>query len=137
VFWVNASTVEKFDQGYREIAKLLCIPGHEDPEFDFRSEICKRLSDNDCGQWLMVLDSLDDRQMLALQTEFIPSPSRTAGSIIVTTRDMRVRQYLRDWDHMAEDPIIVTPLSPQDASDLLKLALSADRDAARMICRSC
>jgi hypothetical protein len=52
---------ESFEQAYQETGSLLRIPGMTDDDMvDIKRLVKARLSDEDFGQWLMVLDNADD-----------------------------------------------------------------------------
>ena len=58
--WIHASNPTRFEQGYRDIANKIPIPGREDPKADILQLVCAWLSDRRNGQWLMILDNADD-----------------------------------------------------------------------------
>jgi tetratricopeptide (TPR) repeat protein len=60
VVWIHASNPTRFEQGYRDIADKIPIPGREDPKADILQLVCAWLSDMRNGQWLMILDNADD-----------------------------------------------------------------------------
>jgi Tfp pilus assembly protein PilF len=60
VVWIHASNPTRFEQGYRDIADNIPIPGREDPKADILQLVCAWLSDRRNGQWLMILDNADD-----------------------------------------------------------------------------
>jgi tetratricopeptide (TPR) repeat protein len=60
VVWIHASNPTRFEQGYRDIADKIPIPGQEDPKADILQLVCAWLSDRRNGQWLMILDNADD-----------------------------------------------------------------------------
>jgi tetratricopeptide (TPR) repeat protein len=60
VVWIHASNPTRFEQGYRDIADKIPIPGREDPKADILQLVCAWLSDRRNGQWLMILDNADD-----------------------------------------------------------------------------
>ncbi|KAJ0420221.1 hypothetical protein BJY00DRAFT_141029 [Aspergillus carlsbadensis] len=129
VFWVNASTSSSFEQSYSEIARALRIAGHDDPRADLRPQIHAHLSRETTGRWLMVLDNFDDGQELAPQMAFVPSPRVDRGSIIVTTRDMRVTQHLPHWDNINDDVVEIPPLEIVDARSLVEAVLRPEQRA--------
>jgi hypothetical protein len=57
---VHCGSVARFDQGYKEIARRLKIPGTQDPETNIVEIVFDWLSDEDNGPWLLVLDNADD-----------------------------------------------------------------------------
>ncbi|KAL3446032.1 hypothetical protein BJX65DRAFT_309273 [Aspergillus insuetus] len=122
VFGVNASTSRNFEQSYREIARALRIPGHDDPKADLQPQIHGHLSKATFDPWLM-----DDGHELAPQMRFVPRVRIGGGSIIVTTRDMRVTQYLPGWDQINEDVIAIPSLEIGDARLLVEASIGPEQ----------
>ena len=60
MFWVHASTRQRFDQAYIDIARRLELPGWRDPGIDTLRLVSDWLNEADNGGWLMVLDNADD-----------------------------------------------------------------------------
>jgi tetratricopeptide (TPR) repeat protein len=60
VVWIHASNSTRFRQGYRDMADKLLLPGREDPQADVLQLVHAWLSDRRNGQWLMILDNVDD-----------------------------------------------------------------------------
>lgn len=63
VFWVNATTVERFRQSYAAIAKECQIPRHDDPKKDVLGLVKDWLEREHDGRWLMVIDNADDTEL--------------------------------------------------------------------------
>lgn len=97
IFWIHASTHERFVQAFTGIAKELNIPESDEPNADVLSLVKYRLAKAEHGNWLMVLDNADDADVLfgshsdsAHQAnsgnlwQYIPECSH--GSLLVTTR---------------------------------------------------
>ncbi|KAK7582824.1 hypothetical protein V3481_012122 [Fusarium oxysporum f. sp. vasinfectum] len=99
VFWVHASTEERFRQSYASIAEECDIPGRDDTELDLLMLVKAWLEKKIKTQWFMVIDNADDAQL------FFPLQQNTAhrrneklgryipecahGSILVTTRNKK------------------------------------------------
>lgn len=94
VFWVPAVSRESFEQAYREIGTRLGIKATADDDADVKQLVKAKLSDENLGQWLMVVDNADDVSLL-----FDPLygkndaerlidclPHSRKGSIVFTTR---------------------------------------------------
>jgi hypothetical protein len=79
VFWVHASTFDRFEQAYRDIAKEISIPGTEDPQNDTLIIVRDWLDKPENGSWLLVLDNADD---LDLFFELNPSATKRNRSLI-------------------------------------------------------
>ena len=62
VFWIHASSPTRCRQGYRDIADRLSLPltGREVPKVDVLQIVYALLSDRSNGQWLIILDNVDD-----------------------------------------------------------------------------
>ncbi|RDW63506.1 hypothetical protein BP6252_11051 [Coleophoma cylindrospora] len=134
VFWIHASSLDSFEQAYREIAKSMSIPGSEDPQDDTLATVRDWLSRSENGPWLLILDNADGLELFFESnssareekgpyiSSFLPRGSQ--GSIIITTRDSRIGHRLTDL----EEPIMVPPLNPPEAEQLLRCKIpSGDR----------
>ena len=143
MFWVHSSSVARFDQAYKAIARKLKLPGLNDPDVNILETVMEWLSDDGNGPWLMVLDNADDKEVLfsanaegssrhsrqqglSALVNYIPRSS--IGSILVTTRDRRVGERLMN----REKPVAVVPFEAEDAKQLLrnKLPRNNERDEA-------
>ena len=130
VFWVHCGSIARFDQGYREIARKLELPGIQDPGMDVVKTVFDWLSDEDNGPWLLVLDNADNQEIffgsgnrstqqdilkeqLGRLVQYLPRSVR--GSTLITTRDRRVGERFAERDK----PIIVLPLETEDAESML------------------
>jgi tetratricopeptide (TPR) repeat protein len=90
IFWVPAMSRESFEQAYYEIATCLRLPGIDDPQVDFQQLMKTKLSDEEFGAWLIVVDNADNTGVLfdgvegSRLIDYLPRSQR--GSIIFTTR---------------------------------------------------
>ncbi|KAH8585975.1 heterokaryon incompatibility protein-domain-containing protein [Bisporella sp. PMI_857] len=126
VFWVHVSTLDRFEQAYRDIAKDMCIPGSEDPQNDTLILVRDWLSKPDNGSWLIVLDNADDPDLFfelnlsvtnsnhPLISNFVPQNAN--GFVITTTRDKRIGLRLTDGG----EEIMIMPLASRDAEQLMR-----------------
>jgi len=134
VFWVHASTRDRFEQAYKGIARDLSIPGSEDPRVDTIVIVRDWLNKRENGSWLLVLDNADEHDLFfgsdlsirELNSLHISSllPRNPCGSMIITTRDKRIGQRLTD----REEIIMITPLAPLDAEQLLRWRIPREDD---------
>ncbi|MBE3045205.1 tetratricopeptide repeat protein, partial [Candidatus Bathyarchaeota archaeon] len=98
IFWVHANNAEGLRQSYASIAQVFEIPGYEDSEVDIMLLVKRWLERKDRGQWLMVIDDVNDPQVffdrsMAVSTSsqqedlehYIPQCAH--GSILITTRN--------------------------------------------------
>ncbi|KAK2812978.1 hypothetical protein FQN50_000999 [Emmonsiellopsis sp. PD_5] len=102
IFWIHASTPERFRQGAAQIAQECKIPGHDDPKADVAQVLKVWLEEKSQEPWLMVLDNADDVQMFFGPDSTLPSthaePSESSASA-------RLRRYIPNSSHGA---ILVT-----------------------------
>ncbi|KAF5667624.1 hypothetical protein FHETE_5682 [Fusarium heterosporum] len=132
IFWVHASSVERFSEAYSNIAKECKIPRHEEPDFDALSETKAWLESKESGQWLMVVDNADDMQLFFPQVDDSPSstsvkgrvlsqfiPECTHGTILITTRNMQVGSRLTK----GKRPIKVGKMDEKESIQLLQQGL--------------
>jgi tetratricopeptide (TPR) repeat protein len=92
VVWIHASNPTRFRQGYRDIANKLLLPGREDPKADVLQLVHAWLSDGRNGQWLMILDNVDDDGVFFSDDQggkplesFLPQTAH--GTILITSRN--------------------------------------------------
>ncbi|KAF4342967.1 hypothetical protein FBEOM_3057 [Fusarium beomiforme] len=137
VFWIHASSVEKFSEGYANIANECRIPGHEDPSFDVLPTVRDWLESKESGQWLMVIDNADDMQIffshnessnLRLKAEnslgqFIPQCAH--GNVLITTRNMQAGSRLTK----GKAPIEVDKMDEHEAIQLLRQGLHQEDES--------
>ena len=88
VFWVHASSAERFRQDYVSIAQECRIPGYDDPEADPLSLVMTWLQSKGRGRWLMVIDNADDAELFGQAGKLAQwVPECAHGSVLVTTRN--------------------------------------------------
>ena len=147
MFWVHASTVARFEEGYRAIANTVKIPGRNDPNADVLQLVKSWMCNKSNGKWVMILDNADDVSIFynvrnrrketqlgnsggtiaPLLAAYLPeSPN---GSILVTTRDEDTACRLTGRDR---DIVRIKPMEEGHAIALLrkKLGDEIDKDAA-------
>lgn len=151
VFWVFAGTKDKFEQGFKEIATTLKLPGASDPNVDALALVTHWLNkDRPRNSWLLILDNLDDIDLFyqskasvdvqkiahhgrtssdskavnircQLLSEYLPKISR--GTILVTTRvKATARRMVGENDLVIDVPL----MSEEEASQLLQVKLPSD-----------
>ncbi|RDW59198.1 hypothetical protein BP5796_12122 [Coleophoma crateriformis] len=142
VFWIHASTKIRFEQAYQEIADRLELPWRDDPKVNVLRLVYNWLSSEANGQWLMILDNVDDGNVLLggddtfrgvlshdqsadlqppLET-FLPQ-SRN-GSILITSRNSMAASNLVDT---FGELIQVEPMEEVDSVELLKTKIPRDK----------
>jgi hypothetical protein len=152
VFWVHASNTARLEQGYREIADKVDLPGRDDPSADVLRLLYEWLSDERNGRWLMILDNADDDDVFFRLDEvternmdasndasmkrplasFIPQTPN--GSILVTSRNLAAAMNLIG---VHDNVIRVEPMDEEDALALLNTRVpfskSSESDARALV----
>ncbi|CAI6225713.1 unnamed protein product [Periconia digitata] len=59
VFWIDASSIDRAQQSYADIAQKLKIPGWDDEKADFKQIVKLHLSRRDAEQSLLIFDNAD------------------------------------------------------------------------------
>lgn len=91
VFWVYAGSSERFESAYQEITDKLQIPGRQQPDADIKQLVFNALSDESCGEWLMIVDNADDPALFKKKDPTAGSlvnyiPQSKNGRVLVTSR---------------------------------------------------
>jgi tetratricopeptide (TPR) repeat protein len=123
---VPAVSRESFEQAYRQIGLLLCIPGVTDPKADVKQLVKAKLSDEVFGQWLMFVDNADDENILfdplneANSTDRLIDylPNSRKGSIVFTVRSRWAAVKLAE-----SNTVQLTELDEKEASKMLEQCL--------------
>jgi len=140
VFWVHASSAERFCQAFASIARECQVPGHDDPKADILSLLKTWLERKERGRWLMVIDNADDTQLFFGRPEESGStgtagqearlgyyvPECAHGSILITTRNKQAGLRLTK----GVSPIEVTKMDDHESVQLLRARLE-EHDADR------
>lgn len=137
--WVHAGSTARFEQSFRDIADYVEIPGRQDPKANVFKLVHDWLRDGKSGQWLLVLDNVDD-------TYFLPEsgsagwggqgtsihdktqqpisaylPQSQNGSILVTSRSRSVALKLVE----EKDIVEVLPMTSAQALALFEKKLGS------------
>nr|XP_036579199.1 Nephrocystin-3-like protein 3 [Colletotrichum truncatum]KAF6786685.1 Nephrocystin-3-like protein 3 [Colletotrichum truncatum] len=110
VFWVHASSVERFRDAFRDIAQKCKIPNKDSGTSDILLLVKKWLEDKQRNRWLLVIDNADDTQV------FFP----TNSVHITNTTDSGVGRFIPDCAHGS---ILITTRNKQAAVDLASTSL--------------
>jgi hypothetical protein len=142
VFWIHASNAARFEQSYQEIADRVRIAGRKDPKANVFRLVYDWLCDEKNGQWLLILDNMDDArflyeasslsqdgpgsgQRMSRQPLWAYLPQSPNGSIIMTTRNREVALKLVEQ----RDIISVQPMDKAHAVTLFKKKLGMQGDS--------
>ncbi|KAF5024988.1 hypothetical protein F66182_2939 [Fusarium sp. NRRL 66182] len=127
VFWVHASSGERFSEGFANIAKECKIPGHDDTTSNALKAVRDWLTSKESGKWLMIIDNADDMQLFFPSDEPHHStcgdqdslgqyiPDCTHGSVLITTRNMQAGSRLTK----GKRPIEVDKMNDHESTQLL------------------
>ncbi|KAK5081233.1 hypothetical protein LTR05_008027 [Lithohypha guttulata] len=148
IFWVHASSAERFQEGYKDIAATLQLTGWDNPQADILSMVQRWLSNEHNGRWTMVLDNADDSDVIfglsdpktdaqiATSSSSAPASSTNRslstylpvspnGSILITSRYRRVAEGLVDYH---KDILELTAMTVEEAANLLSKKLGPDKN---------
>jgi tetratricopeptide (TPR) repeat protein len=136
VFWISASDKESIHQGYAHVARRLAIPGWDDEKADIKKLVQLHLSKESTGQWVLVLDNVDEATIESARAykvvglmEFLPSSKQ--GAIVFTTADEKTATKLaphnivkmpeleRDVAQRMLEMCLVKPVDEQEEASLL------------------
>uniref|UniRef100_A0ACC2JMA8 Uncharacterized protein n=1 Tax=Lasiodiplodia mahajangana TaxID=1108764 RepID=A0ACC2JMA8_9PEZI len=125
VFWVPVVDFTSFENAYREIGKLLNIPGIYDGKEDVKMSVKTGLEHSRTGSWLLIIDNADDLDMLfqdAKLANYLPFSRQ--GSILFTTRYHEVTVRL---DIPTRNAITLHEMNYDEALDLLQNGLQENQ----------
>jgi hypothetical protein len=143
VYWVHASSCERFHQAYFSIAQTYNIPGYDDPQADILSLVKAWLEKKDRGRWVMVLDNADDTEVFySTQLEHGSGPPSNDteeptymgpyipecdhGSILITSNNKQAALSLA----RGKRPIEIPRMSVDEADQLLRAVLEDEAISA-------
>ena len=113
VVWIHASNSTRFRQGYKDIADKLLLPGREDPKADVLQLVHAWLSDRRNGQWLMILDNVDDDGVFFGNDENSAGPSQPVDA---ADHDKPLESFLPQTAH---GTILITSRNNVAATNLV------------------
>ncbi|KAL8364648.1 hypothetical protein RB595_003771 [Gaeumannomyces hyphopodioides] len=138
IFWIHAGTQARVQEGFRAIANAVKLPGWDQPKAEILQFVYGWLSNQQNGQWIIILDSTDDEGVFyandGREEKQLASylPQSRNGSIVVTTRNKGLA-YKLTGNH--NNIIEIGPLLLADALLLLerKLGPLPDTDTAKAL----
>jgi tetratricopeptide (TPR) repeat protein len=138
VFWVHAGSLANFEKDYREIAKLMRIPGRDEKDANIFHLVYNWLNSEANGKWVMVIDNADDiavfndkppncspvmalNETTGLDEVTVPKvidfiPSSRNGSILITSRN---REVAFELTGRYKQILTVEPMNESEALQLL------------------
>ncbi|KAJ6016490.1 hypothetical protein N7540_011081 [Penicillium herquei] len=131
VFWIHASNIARFEQGYQQIAAVAEIPGPDDPKANILQRVYQWLCDARNGRWLIVLDNADDDGVFFNRNasnergplvSFLPQTAH--GSMLITSRNgLAARNLVGRDGHL----ITLQPMNEEDSLALLRARVSVPK----------
>ena len=127
IFWVNGSSVQRFEQAYAEISRRLELPGSEDPKVNKFELVSDWLNDESHEPWLLLLDNTDNESVffntqgldLSQHVNAIPLiryiPQKANGLVLVTSRNRNAAFRLTN----SVETIVDIPLMDEESSKLV------------------
>ena len=139
MLWVHAGSTARFEKSFRDIADYVEVPGRHDPKADVFRLVYDWLRGGKSGQWLLILDNVDNTDLLSEVgnagqrgqgtgvdskrrqqiTAYLPQSQN--GSILVTSRSKAVALKLVE----EKDIMAVQPMAPSHALALFEKKLGS------------
>ncbi|KAH8669922.1 hypothetical protein BGZ61DRAFT_483227 [Ilyonectria robusta] len=138
IFWVHASTTERFIEAYTSIARTCQIPGASAGGSDLLKKVKEWLgSSHQQHPWLMIVDNADDIEVFlersgdagyrAKMHKYLPSSPN--GSVLFTSRSKHAAVDLTEGRTL----ITITEPSPEECIDLIRGRLPASTHTVKDI----
>ncbi|KAJ4301871.1 hypothetical protein N0V90_003967 [Kalmusia sp. IMI 367209] len=89
IFWIPATDVETLEQAFANLGQELGLPGIDKDQNDAKKLIQRYLSQQSAGQWLLILDNVDNVDIWKSQLKDYLPRSQT-GCIVCTTRNRKI-----------------------------------------------
>lgn len=121
VYWVQAHDATSFEKSYRDIGKILDIPGIDNDKADVKELVRQRLSKESTGKWLLIVDNADNAQLFQTHDDsslFSCLPFSNLGGILFTTRNHEVAT-----DHAEAEVISIGMMDDSESRELLRTTL--------------
>ncbi|KAK0740165.1 hypothetical protein B0T18DRAFT_203158 [Schizothecium vesticola] len=109
VFWVHASTTERFQQAYTSFAQQFLLADEEDPGQDKLELVKLWLERKNVGRWLLVIDNADDAEI------FFRSKNTPSDNLSSSTKPLA--SYIPECPHVS---VLVTTRNKQTGLRLIK-----------------
>lgn len=137
VFWIHASSIDRFRDGYHSIVDECDIPGRDNQKCD-KMMLLKEWLEKKHRNWLMIIDNADEASFFTSRGELSQSKSKTRteqsileylpesshGSILVTTRNRAAG--VKFTKSRADDLVEVNTMTDEESECLIRSALTDD-----------
>ena len=139
MLWLHAGSKARLEQSFRDVADYVNIPGRQDPKANIFRLVHDWLRDGKSGQWLLILDNVDNPDLLSeagdagqrgqgtgvdgecRQPISAYLPHSQNGSILVTSRSQAAALKLVE----EKDIVVVQPMTPAQALTLFEKKLGS------------
>ncbi|PNP58138.1 hypothetical protein THARTR1_02296 [Trichoderma harzianum] len=118
IFWVPAMNIASFENAYREIGQALNVAGIADVKANIKAIVKTALSHKSAGEWLLILDSMNDMEVAKEIYEYLPFSLK--GSILFTTQSNSI---VAGMDLPKDGIQIISSLERSESIQLLKCRL--------------
>ena len=132
VFWIPATSAESLNQAYLDIGRHFGISELAQTQADMKKLVQHHLSQKNAGQWLLIIDNIDDMELWTNGLkDFLPRSHQ--GSVVFTTRNRKVAVKL------AQSDVIEVPNMEEDVAaqmmqrSLINQELLADHQITRKL----
>lgn len=99
IFWIQATDLQSVQRGYSDIAKALHLSTARDSPLQTLAVVRERLSQEEMGEWLLIVDDADDNNLWVRRTpgdsnsqprlmDYVPQNAK--GAVLITTRCRQV-----------------------------------------------
>ncbi|KAI9923967.1 hypothetical protein MW887_007425 [Aspergillus wentii] len=119
IFWISSISETRVQQSYVNISRLLGMQDVKPTEA--KERVRSRLSQEDAGQWLMIFDNADDKDMwISSDPSALKNylPRGRQGCILLTTRNQQLAVSLA-----GPNLVKMQEMDDQTATDLFKASL--------------
>lgn len=117
IFWIRADSIASFEHAYLTIGQLLKIENTDEAAADFKSLVRDALSQENAGDWLLIVDGVDDDILFRATSLSDYLPFSQNGSILFTTRNREIALNL------SSNIVNTTELSTSKAMELFRVSL--------------
>ncbi|CAO2649239.1 Nn.00g066240.m01.CDS01 [Neocucurbitaria sp. VM-36] len=122
VFWIPATNSESLQQALEDIGQQLGIPGINEKDADIKKLVQRHLSREETGQWLLIVDNIDDVNMWDNELRnHLPKSQR--GCVVCTTRSLKVALKIAGASNGASNIIEIPEMDEKMAMQMLSKLL--------------
>lgn len=118
IFWVPAMNIATFENAYREIGQALNVAGIADVKANIKATVKTALSHKSAGEWLLVLDSMNDMEVAKEIYDYLPFSLK--GSILFTTQS---KSIVAGMDLSKDGIHVISSMERSESIQLLKCRL--------------